>query len=384
MRNVVILGSTGSVGRTALSVVRAFPDRFRVTGLSAHTSVDDLARQVREHAVPLVTSSDDASLPRLRDLVEGSGCRVIPFAEALSQMVAAPDTDVVLSAVVGVAGLAPALAALRAGKTLAVANKEALVAAGSLLKSVAHEHGGRIVPVDSEHSAVFQALRAGRPEEVESIILTASGGPFRTRPLETFKDITAAEALRHPTWSMGPKITVDSATMMNKALEVIEAVCLFCVPPDRVRVALHPQSVVHSMVEFRDGSVVAQLGPPDMRLPVLYALSHPERLPYDGPRLRMGDLRSLSFEEIDPRRYPALELGYRAARDGGVAGAVLNGANERAVEAFLAGRIPFPRITEVCAGALETHPRRAEPGLPDVLAADRWARLEVDRCLSRS
>jgi 1-deoxy-D-xylulose-5-phosphate reductoisomerase len=308
----------------------------------------------------------------------------VPFSEALETMVAGPDADVVLSAVVGAAGLAPALAALRAGKVLAVANKEALVAAGPLLMSASREHGGRIVPVDSEHSAVFQALQAGRPEEVESIILTASGGPFRTRPLDTFGAITAAEALRHPTWSMGPKITVDSATMMNKALEVIEAVCLFGLPPDRIRVALHPQAIVHSMVEFRDGSVVAQLGPPDMRLPVLYALSHPERLAYDGPRLRIADLRSLSFEDVDPRRYPALELGYRAAREGGVAGAVLNAANERAVDAFLSGRIPFPRITELAAEALDSHPRHADPGLPEVLAADRWARLEVDRCLSRS
>jgi len=248
----------------------------------------------------------------------------------------------------------------------------------------AAENGATILPVDSEHSAIFQALRSGRAGEVRRIILTASGGPFRTRPPETFAAITPEEALRHPTWSMGPKITIDSATMMNKALEVVEAVSLFDVSIDQVRVVIHPQSVVHSMVEFHDGSVVAQMGRPDMRLPVLFALSWPDRLPWDGIEFDVADYAKLTFEDPDPDRYPALELGFRAAREGGLAGAVLNAANERAVEAFLAGEIPFTEIPRLCAHALSVHERMEAPGLDDVLAADRRARREVDECLTRS
>ena len=248
----------------------------------------------------------------------------------------------------------------------------------------AREVGGRIVPVDSEHSAILQALRAGRPEEVRRILLTASGGPFRNRPAGTFHTITPAEALEHPTWSMGPKITIDSATMMNKALEVVEAVRLFDVHPDQVEVVIHPQSIVHSMVEFCDGSVIAQMGKPDMRLPVLFALSYPDRFPYEAVRFSISDFRRLEFFEPDPVKYPSIELGFAAAREDGVAGAVLNAANEKAVEMFLSGRIRFPEITEMAAGALERHERLENPMLPDVLAADRWGRLEVERCLTRS
>jgi 1-deoxy-D-xylulose-5-phosphate reductoisomerase len=382
MRNVVILGSTGSVGKTALEAVRSFPDRFRIVGLSAHTSVGELAAQARACGAPRVTTSHAGSLPALRDLLAGDPCEVVPFSEAAERIIAAPGTDVVLSAIVGAAGLGPALCALRAGKTLAVANKEPLAAAGALLMAEARAHGASVIPVDSEHSAVFQALRAGRAEEVRSIVLTASGGPFRTRPAGTFGAISPAEALRHPTWSMGRKITIDSATMMNKALEVIEAVHLFAVPPERIRVMIHPQSIVHSMVEFHDGAVIAQLGRADMRLPVLYALSHPDRLPFEPTRFDYAALRELTFEEPDPERYPALELGYRAAREGGVAGAVLNAANEAAVEAFLAGRIPFTEIAVLVSHALSVHVRRTQPVLEDILAADRWARSEVTRCLS--
>jgi 1-deoxy-D-xylulose-5-phosphate reductoisomerase len=310
--------------------------------------------------------------------------RVLTAEQALEGMIAAPETDIVLNAIVGAAGLPPALAALRAGKDLAVANKEPLVAAGPILNATARQSGARILPVDSEHSAIFQALRAGSVEEVRQILLTASGGPFRTRAPESFPEITPDEALRHPTWEMGPKITIDSATMMNKALEVIEAVWLFGVPADRIRVLVHPQSIVHSMVEFRDGSIVAQMGRPDMKLPILYALSHPERPPFDGVRFSLEDFRNLTFEDPDPRRYPALELGYAAAREGGVAGAVLNAANERAVEAFLAGEIPFERIASLAAHALDQHERVDAPDLPAVMLADRWGREEVERCLSRS
>jgi len=384
MRNVVILGSTGSVGRSALDVIASFPDAFRVTGLTALRSAESLVEQalaVRPSRIALV---DEAARSRATDLIGGNGIAVLDGDAALTEMVAAPETDVVLSAIVGVAGLTPALAALTAGKTLAVANKEPLVAAGPIMARCAAENGGTILPVDSEHSAIFQALRSGHPGEVRRIILTASGGPFRTRPLDTFADITPEEALRHPTWSMGRKISIDSATMMNKALEVIEAVSLFDVDIEKIRVVIHPQSIVHSMVEFHDGSVVAQMGRPDMRLPVLFALSWPDRLPWDGIEFDVADFAKLTFEEPDLDRYPALALGFRAAREGGLAGAVLNAANERAVEAYLAGEITFPEISRLAAHALDRYERTEDPDLSDVLAADRRARLEVDECLSRS
>jgi len=384
MRNVVILGSTGSVGRSALDVIASFPDAFRVTGLTAHCSAERLAEQARAVRPARVACVEPDARRRLADLLGGNGVEVLDHEAALTRIVAAPETDVVLNAIVGVAGLEPALAALRAGKTLAVANKEPLVAAGPIMTRCAAENGGTILPVDSEHSAIFQALRAGRSREVRRIILTASGGPFRTRPPETFEAITPEEALHHPTWSMGKKITIDSATMMNKALEVIEAVSLFDVDIEKIRVVIHPQSIVHSMVEFHDGSVVAQMGRPDMRLPVLFALSWPDRLPWDGIEFDVADYATLTFEEPDLDRYPALELGFRAAREGGLAGAVLNAANERAVAAFLSGDIPFTEITRLTAHALSVHERMEDPDLSDVLAADRWARLEVDECLSRS
>ena len=384
MQNVVVLGSTGSVGKTALDVIEAFPDSFRVTGLSANSSVDELAEQARRFRPDRVCAHDPAALGALADLLDGTGIDVLSAEAALEDMVAAPDTDIVLSAIVGIAGLTPALAALEAGKTLAVANKEPLVAAGPIMTRTAARTGATILPVDSEHSAIFQALRSGRPEEVHRILLTASGGPFRDRPPESFGEITVEEALKHPTWEMGPKITIDSATMMNKALEVIEAVALFDVPADRIRVLIHPQSVVHSMVEFRDGSVVAQMGRPDMSLPVLFALSHPDRLPFDRVRFSIEDYRELSFMDPDPRRYPALQLGYIAAREGGLAGAVLNAANERAVSAFLAGEIRFTEIAELCAHVLSTFTNKTDPDLADVLEADRRGRLEVERCLNRT
>lgn len=382
MRNVVVLGSTGSVGKTALDVIGAHSDSFRVAGLAARSSAKEIARQAIEHRAPRVSLRDDDARARLGDLLAGRDVAVVDGNGGLAEMIEAEDVDVVLNAIVGVAGLEPALRALRAGKTLAVANKEPFVAAGPLLLAAARESGAAILPVDSEHSAIFQSLRAGRSSEIRQILLTGSGGPFRTRPLDTFPDIRVEEALRHPTWSMGPKITIDSATMMNKALEIVEAVALFDVPADRIRVLIHPQSIVHSMVEFRDGSVVGQMGRPDMRLPVQYALSYPERLPCEELRFRIEDYRNLTFEDPDPERYPALELGWRAAREGGLAGAVLNAANECAVEAFLAGRIPFPEITRLAAHALDTHERNAEPDLAAVREADRRARLEVERCLS--
>jgi 1-deoxy-D-xylulose-5-phosphate reductoisomerase len=384
MRNVVVLGSTGSVGQSALDIIASFPDAFRLTGLAAYRSADLLADQAKKLRPSRVALVDPAASRRAAELLSGDGIEVLNHDGGIDALVNAADTDVVLNAIVGVAGLEPALATLTAGKTLAVANKEPLVAAGPIMTRVAEEHGATILPVDSEHSAIFQALRSGRRSEVRRIILTASGGPFRERPIETFEDITPDEALRHPTWSMGPKITIDSATMMNKALEVIEAVSLFGVTADEIEVVVHPQSIVHSMVEFHDGSVVAQMGRPDMRLPVLFALSWPDRLPWDGLDFKVSDFASLSFLEPDLERYPALGLGFRAAREGGLAGAVLNAANERAVEAFLANEITFPEITRVSADVLSAHDRMENPTLADVLSADRWARQKVDACLKRS
>ena len=384
MRNVVILGSTGSVGRSALDVIASFPDAFRVTGLSALRSADLLAEQARQFRPARVACVEEKARGHVADLLDGSGTEVLGGTGGIDEMVSAPETDVVLNSIVGMAGLQPALTALRAGKTLAVANKEPLVAAGPIMSREAAEHGATILPVDSEHSAIFQALRSGRAGEVRKIILTASGGPFRTRPVDTFAAVTPEEAGKHPTWSMGPKITIDSATMMNKALEVIEAVSLFDVDIEQIEVVIHPQSIVHSMVEFHDGSVVAQMGRPDMRLPVLFALSWPDRLAWDGIRFDVADYSTLTFEKPDPDRYPSLDLGFRAAREGGLAGAVLNAANERAVEAFLDGEIPFTEIPRLCSHALDVHVKKESPSLDDVLAADRRARREVDECLTRS
>jgi 1-deoxy-D-xylulose-5-phosphate reductoisomerase len=278
---------------------------------------------------------------------------------------------------VGAAGLDSTWAAVEAGKVVALANKETLVMAGPLVMRRARETGATILPVDSEHSAIHQALAAGRRDEVRRIVLTASGGPFRTRPLETLAAVTPEEALRHPTWSMGPKITVDSATMMNKALELIEARWLFGVPAEKLAVTVHPQSIVHSLVEFIDGSVIAQLSPPDMRLPIQYALTHPERT--DGPARRIDFTRpmTLEFEPPDLGRFPAVRLGHEAAARGGTAGCVLNAANEAAVAGFLGGRLRFTDITEACGRVLERHPFTAEPSLEEIRRLDAWARQEV-------
>jgi 1-deoxy-D-xylulose-5-phosphate reductoisomerase len=290
-----------------------------------------------------------------------------------------PDVDVVLSAIVGAAGLEGTWAALEAGKTVAVANKETLVMAGPLVMDLAARRGAVVLPVDSEHSAVFQALRGSRAEEVERIVLTASGGPFRGKKAAELANVTVTQALRHPTWRMGPKITVDSATLMNKALEVIEARWLFGLPPERIEVVIHPESIVHSFVEFVDGSVLAQLSPPDMRLPIQYALTYPERVPGPARKLCWRELSRLTFEQPDLETFPAVQLGYEVARRGGTCGAVLNAANEAAVGRFLAGELAFLDIPRACRAVLEHHDFSARPTLAELAALDRWARREVAR-----
>lgn len=311
----------------------------------------------------------NSGLPRETELLFG--------ADGIARMVSDPDVDVVLTAIVGAAGLAGTWAALEAGKTVAVANKETLVMAGPLVMDLCARRGARVLPVDSEHSAIFQAMASGRRAEVERVVLTASGGPFRGRKMAELADVTVAEALRHPTWRMGPKITIDSATLMNKALEVIEARWLFGLPPERIEVIIHPESVIHSFVEFTDGSVIAQMSPPDMRLPIQYALTYPERLPGPARRLNWREMDAWHFEQADLETFPALQLGYEVARRGGTCGAVLNAANEEAVNRFLAGELRFLDIPRACRALLNEHHYSPHPTLAELAAADRWARQEV-------
>jgi len=374
---IAVLGSTGSIGTSTLDVIEASAGGFVPWLLAAHRSVDALVEQARRVRPAWVVVVDPVAAARITPGSLPAGTRLAVGADALAELVADPAVDRVVSAIVGAAGLASTWAALEAGKTVALANKETLVMAGPLVVQLARRTGGRIIPVDSEHSAIHQALASGRGDEIERIVLTASGGPFRTRPRESLASVTPEEALRHPTWSMGPKITIDSATMMNKALELIEARWLFGLPAEKLAVVVHPQSIVHSMVEFVDGSVIAQLSPPDMRLPIQYALSYPRRLPGPARRLDFAATMRLEFEPPNVDRFPAVRLGHEAAARGGTAGAVLNGANEAAVAAFLEGRIRFTEIAESCARVLAAHPFQAEPTLDDIRRLDAWARREV-------
>ncbi len=360
-RSVLVLGSTGSIGRSALEVIRAHPDRFEVAALAARGSAADLveqARAVRPRAVALL---EPEAAAEAREALRTSGVEVREGLPGILSLFDDPGGDAALVGVSGAAGLAGTVEAVRRGMRVALANKESLVVAGPHLLAEAARTGAEILPVDSEHSAVAQALLAGRREEVRRVLLTASGGALRDMPLDRLPAARPEDALRHPTWRMGRRITVDSATLINKALEVVEAVHLFRLPPERVEVVLHRQSVVHSMVEFRDGSVVAQMGRPDMRLPILWALAHPDRPDCPDIRLDLADIARLDFAAPDPRRYPGLALGYRAAREGGVAGAVLNAADERAVELFLEGRIAFTDIARLVGEALDAA-RREDPG----------------------
>ncbi len=388
MRRLSILGATGSIGEQTLTVVRAFPDRFRVTAMAAGRRVEKLAAAVRHFRPELVAVADAQAAGVLRDLL-GADAPKIEWGEAGLDAVAVHDADLVVSALVGAVGLRPSLAAIRAGRDVALANKEVMVMAGALVLRELRAHGGRLLPVDSEHSAIFQALAGQRREDLRRIVLTASGGPFRTWSLERIAAASVEQALAHPNWSMGPKITIDSATLMNKGLEVIEARWLFDVSAPQIDVVVHPQSVVHSLVEMNDGSWLAQLGVPDMRGPIAVALAWPERLPLldggdalaDLPRLDLAAVARLDFEEPDATRFPCLPLAYAALAADEAAPAVLNAANEEAVAAFLAGRIPFPAIAATNASVLETHVARAVPGairdLDDVLTADAWARAQA-------
>jgi len=379
-QNVVILGSTGSIGRSALSVIAHDGGaRLRAYGLGAHSSVDRLIEQARTFRPRYVALADPAAAARVDGQLRGTGAELLAGPDGIEALARSPEADVVLSAIVGAAGLRGTWAALEAGKAVALANKETLVVAGPLVTELARRTGAALLPVDSEHSAIFQALRAGSAREVRRVILTSSGGPFRGKTRRELAAVTPEQALKHPTWAMGPKISVDSATLMNKALEVIEARWLFGLEPGQIEVVVHPESVVHSMVEFVDGSVVAQLSPPDMRLPIQYALTYPRRVPGPCPLLDLTRALALHFEPPDRETFPALDLGFEVMRRGGTAGAALNAANEAAVGRFLAGTLGFLDIPRACRAALDHHPFDPRPALADLWKVDAWARQEVAR-----
>jgi 1-deoxy-D-xylulose-5-phosphate reductoisomerase len=376
-KQIAILGSTGSIGRNALRVIEALGTPYQVVALSAHNNVQLLAEQVRRYRPKFVAVTNPDSIELFRELNPDPDVEILSGSEGLIQIAELEDIHTVLTAVVGAAGLPAVLAAAKKGKRLAIANKEPLVIAGELLKKETENNDAMILPVDSEHSAVFQALQSGHHEEVERIILTASGGPFRQASLEDIENVTLEQALTHPVWDMGPKITIDSATMMNKALEIIEAHWLFDIPVERIEVLIHPESLVHSLVEFVDGSVIAQLGEPDMCLPIQYALTYPARIAGIAPRLRLEEMGKLTFEKPDLQMFRALSLAYNVARTGGTATVVFNAANEAAVEEFLAGRIKFINIIELIEHCLDKHDVKATISLEELLEADAWARSEV-------
>jgi 1-deoxy-D-xylulose-5-phosphate reductoisomerase len=378
MRNVVLLGSTGSIGTSTVLVAEDLPDQIRLVGLGAGNNSDLLLKQTLRHRPEAVSVSDPTKAKELQSVLPGS-TKVYCGDDGLLKLATLPGADIVLIAIVGTAGLQPALAAIRAGKDIAVASKEILVMAGEVVMREAAKFGVRVLAVDSEHSAIFQCLDGKPADSVRALWLTASGGPFRAMPAEKFDDITVECALKHPSWVMGRKITIDSATLFNKGLEMIEARWLFDIGMDRVKTVVHPQSVIHSMVEFVDGSMLAQLSSPDMCLPIQYALTYPTRVRSDRVQTNLAKLGQLTFEEPDTDRFPALNLARRAGEIGGTLPAVLNAANESAVSAFLERKINFPQISRIVAKVMDRHAVTEQPDLPQILEADRWAREEALR-----
>ncbi|MEE9370448.1 MAG: 1-deoxy-D-xylulose-5-phosphate reductoisomerase [Sedimentisphaerales bacterium] len=382
-KHIAILGSTGSIGKNALRVIDALGPEYKVAALTAHSSTELLAQQAKQYKPQVIAITNADLFQQLCDLIGDLDVEILAGPDSLIKIAQLDEVDIVLAAIVGAAGLPAVLAAAKKGKTLAIANKEPLVIAGELLTAAARENGSTVLPVDSEHSAIFQAIQAGCREEVSKIILTGSGGPFRKARFEDIQNVTPEQALSHPVWDMGPKITIDSATMMNKALEVIEAHWLFNTPVDKIEVLIHPESTVHSLVEFVDGSVIAQLGTPDMCLPIQYALTHPNRVAGIAKHLQLDELGQLTFEKPDLEKFRALSLGFEVARTGGTAAAVFNAANEAAVEQFLAGRIKFTSIVELIEHCLNIHNVRTNVSLEELLQADAWARKEVIECLNQ-
>lgn len=379
-KRVIVLGSTGSIGLAALDVAAGLPD-IRIVGLAVGENWQAAAEQARLYKVDAVAVAAETHYDALKRAAP-AGTRVFAGAPGLEDLVRETEADFVLNAVVGAAGLPATVAALERGLTVGLANKESLVVAGSLLMELAQKRGAKLIPIDSEHSAILQARLAGHESEVRRVLLTASGGPFRTWPRERIEKATLDEALQHPTWNMGPKITIDSATMMNKSLEIIEAAHLFGLRAEQIEVVIHPESIVHSMVEFCDGSVMAQLGTPDMRTPIQYALTYPQRRNGLSQPLDWAKIRSLNFETPDTDRFPALRLGFEAVRRGGSAGAVLNAANEASVAAFRGGKIRFGRIAQLNEEVFRRHVPLASPTLVQLTQCDAWARQEVNQCLA--
>jgi len=381
MKELAILGSTGSIGTQTLDIVRAYPDRYRVYALCAHRSIDLLVQQAQEFHPEVVCIADESLYEPLKERLAGLDCKVWSGADAIAEVVTMPSIDIVVAAMVGYAGLRPTIEAIKAGKTIALANKETLVVAGEIICDLAVKHHTPILPVDSEHSAIFQSLVGEDRSEIEKILLTASGGPFRTFSLEQMKTVTAADALKHPNWDMGAKITIDSASMMNKGFEVIEAKWLFGVPVEKIQVLVHPQSIVHSAVQFTDGAIKAQLGAPDMRLPIQYALSFPERLASDFPRADLFALKDLTFEEPDLARFPNLGLAYEAMRRGGNIPCVLNAANEVVNLAFREGRCGFLQMSDVIAQTMSKAAFISNPTYENYVDTDKEARQIAESLL---
>ena len=379
-KNVVVLGSTGSIGVNALEVIQSLPG-YRVSGITGHRNLELLNQQATQ-VVPDVVVATDSNLGSQFEWKLPRNCQIGLGHESMQELVVSDETDIVIAAIVGRAGLESTWAAADKGKRIGLANKESLVVAGQQIQGLARQSGAEILPVDSEHSAIFQCLQTSRADEVEKIILTASGGPFLGYSSQQMACVTVEQALAHPTWNMGQKITIDSATMMNKALEIIEARWLFDLPSEKIGVAIHPQSIIHSMVEFVDGSVMAQLSPPDMKLPIQYALTYPDRLPGPSPKLDWRSNMMLELIPPDLEQFPALKLGFEVADKGGTTGAVLNAANEAAVQAFLDKKISFTDIVSACREILDNHNFESSPTLDTLLSLDCWAREEIDKWIT--
>ena len=382
MRALTILGSTGSIGTQTLEVVENLPGEFRVVALTANRNIELLAHQARQFQVEAVALADPKGADELRRLLAGSGIAIHTGRSGLLEIAGRDDIDLCLNGLVGGGGMAPTMAALEAGVDVALSNKESLVMAGALITALQQEKGTKLLPIDSEHSAIWQCLAGEDRSQIRRLVLTGSGGPFRTWPLEDMSQVTREQALRHPNWDMGPKVTIDSATMMNKGLEVIEARWLYDMPPERIDIVIHPQSIIHSMVEFVDGSIKAQLGVPDMKIPIQYALAYPDHRPADWPRLDLAAIGELTFEEPDLEKFPCITLAYDALRRGGSAPAALNLANDLAVQAFLDDQLAFAAIPRVLERVLSEHPFIETPTLADLEELEAWTERYVSKTLS--
>lgn len=373
-KRLSILGSTGSIGVSALDIVENNRDRIELFGLSAFSNVELLNKQVEKYRPKFVTVGNKTAYDKFKKSFNSDRTTLLEYEAGLKYLVADPEVDIVLNAIVGAAGLEASIETVKAGKRLALANKESMVIGGELINSLAKKNKAEIIPVDSEHSAIWQALASGQKKEVRKILLTGSGGPFRELPLEKFKSITKEQALNHPTWKMGPKITIDSATMMNKGLEIIEAVRLFDIPADKIEVVIHPESIIHSMVEYVDSSIIAQMSNPDMRLPISYALFYPERVFCDSAKINLAKVGKLTFFSPDFEKFPLLGLALKVAETGGSSAAVMNAANEIAVSALLNDTIKFAKIPDIVINSVEKYKNIETPSLEEILEADRWGR----------